>query len=233
MTDPSRWLDDAETPPELRDLLKSAERPLELDSMTRARLGSRVARLAVPVSLVTWLSVKSAAAIGVAAGIVTAGTGLGISAYVEKQERVEQSAQVAAAPPARRNRGTPESVEPQTLTPAPSPSAPEPEAPQAPAATTAPARPGGLAEESLLLERARRALNGQPAQALTLVREHATRFPRGQLASERNLVELEALHRLGRHGEARALAERLLAAGGDDLYRARIQRLLEKIAVGH
>jgi hypothetical protein len=88
---------------------------------------------------------------------------------------------------------------------------------------------GGLAEESRLLESARRSLDGSPAEALARVREHESRFPRGKLASERNLLELEALYRLGRHGEARGLAQRLLAQGGDDLYTSRIRRLLSKI----
>jgi hypothetical protein len=88
---------------------------------------------------------------------------------------------------------------------------------------------GGLAEETALLEGARRALSGSPEQALARTREHARRFPRGQLASERALLEIDALYRLGRRAEARALAERQLARGGDDLYTNRVRRLLAKI----
>ena len=140
---------------------------------------------------------------------------------------------MARLPAASRSRSEAESkAEPPALNPAPSLPTAVAEPPPPSARSAAPARSGGLAEESLLLERARRSLAAEPAQALALVREHERTFPRAQLASERDLVELEALHRLGRHGEARSLAQRLLAAGGDDLYRARIQRLLQKIDTG-
>jgi hypothetical protein len=233
MTDPSRWLDDAETSTELRKLLVSAERPHDLDEHTRSRLGGRVARLAVPISLATWLSVKSAAAIGVAAGLVTAGAGLGVSAYVERQARLNEQTALTTGSAARAIAATVPLASAPLDVPAPALEASAGPAPvSAVPLLPAPARSAGLAEESLLLERARSSLASAPAQSLALVQDHARRFPRGQLASERSLVELDALRRLGRTTEARALGQRLLAAGGDDLYRARIEGLLQKIDQG-
>jgi hypothetical protein len=86
--------------------------------------------------------------------------------------------------------------------------------------------------ESALLEQARRALASAPNAALALVAEHATRFPNGQLAAERRLIEVDALYRAGRRTEARALAQKLVARGGDDLYVGRVERLLQKIDAG-
>jgi len=80
-----------------------------------------------------------------------------------------------------------------------------------------------------LLELARRALQEDPARALALSREHELGFRTPRLAAERTLIAIEALYRLDRHADARALAERWLARGTDDLYRERVQRLLEKI----
>ncbi len=240
MNDPERWLTDSETDPELSELLRNAPRARELDHATRARIGARVTRYAaIPVSVATWLSVKSAAAIGLAAGLVSAGASVAI---------IEYSAEPAAAPTAA-------SAASAFRWPAQLPASPHASAATAlssetPSASAAPALPpveivaarpsespsassaGGLAEESLLLERARRALADSPAHSLALLREHRTRFPRASLVSERQLIELEAFYRLGQKREARALGERLLKAGGDDLYIGRIRRLLAKIDGG-
>jgi hypothetical protein len=62
--------------------------------------------------------------------------------------------------------------------------------------------------------------------ALQIAAEHAQRFPRGQLTSERMLIQIEALHRSGRDGEARALANRVLGGATGGLYAERIRKLL-------
>ncbi len=237
MDDPIRLVDDASAPLELRAALHGSPRAAGMEEETRARLGARVARLAlVPVSLATLLSVKSAAALGVGLGIVTASVSVGLFEYVERRSEVKVESSPAPSPksraarPARapRDVAPPLSEEPvEELDPVPdlpSRSLPSPPSASPPA--------GGLAEETALLEEARRALAGSPEQALARTREHARRFPRGQLASERTLLEIDALYRLGRRAEARSLAERQLARGGDDLYRTRVRRLLDKIEGG-
>ena len=78
----------------------------------------------------------------------------------------------------------------------------------------------------MLLEQSRREMRRAPALALQLADEHAARFPRGQLASERTLLQVEALHRLGRDAEARLVAGGLLKGKTGDVYRERVRQLL-------
>ena len=234
MNDPIRFVDDASAPAVLRDALRGAPRAARMEDETRARLGARVARLAaIPVSVATLLSVKGAAAVGLGLGIVTASVSVGLFEYVERRTETphegEQAVKRPEAPRTQRPRalaGAPESPAPPDEALDPAPDLPSRSAPPPPAT---PPSAGGLAEESALLESARRDLSVSPERTLARVREHARRFPRGQLASERALLEIDALYRLGRRAEARSLAERRLAQGGDDLYTARVRRLLEKI----
>ena len=233
MTEPRRWLDDPDAPEELRELLEIAPRGRPLDGATRARLGRHVARYAaIPLSAATWLSVKSAAALGVAAGVATAS----VAAVVQHTVLAPKTAPAARAPERRTAPAPkpPAAVPTREVAPPPEPAlAPTPDLPRARLVPDAvPSAPGGLAEESRLLEQARRALGSAPAAALELTREHARRFPKAALAAERNLIEIEALYRTGQRDRARSLAERLLAAGTDDLYTERVRRLLAKIERG-
>lgn len=67
-----------------------------------------------------------------------------------------------------------------------------------------------LAQEVALLDNARTKLaGGQPAAALTALREHARRFPNGQLQEARSAHRVRALCKLGRAGEAERVAEDL------------------------
>ena len=86
---------------------------------------------------------------------------------------------------------------------------------------------GRLSEEATLVERARRSVAGNPALALSLSRQHARRFPQGQLRSASRSVAIEALRRLGRADEARAHARVLLAEQPRGLYAERARRLLD------
>jgi hypothetical protein len=234
MDDPTRFVDDASAPPELRAALRGSRRAAGMEQETRARLGARVARLAaVPVSVAALLSVKSAAALGIGLGIVTASVSVGLFEYVERGSEPKLEVPPAATPKVRAA-PTPRANADLAPQPAEEPVEeldPVPDLPSRSIPTPPPASPslGGLAEETALLESARHALSGSPEQALARTREHARRFPRGQLASERTLLEIDALYRLGRRAEARSLAERQLARGGDDLYTTRVRRLLAKI----
>ena len=84
-----------------------------------------------------------------------------------------------------------------------------------------------LAEEVALLDRARAALGGNPSEALRLTADHASRFPRGKMGIERELVAIDALRRLGRGAEARSRAESLLVRARGSLYEERIRKMLD------
>lgn len=242
MSDPERWLDDASVSPERKRVLGAGRAPSALDAATRTRVGRRVAKWSlVPVSALTWLSVKSAAALGVAAGVATAG----VVAVVERQitPAVSPAPKAATHTPSDNDSGAArvgvpaalEAAQPEIAAasvPVPPPSVPA-APPLTPRATPAPdAAPGaGLAEESRWLERTRSVLQRDPKQALRLAREHAVRFPRGQLVAERRLLELESLYRSGEIAAARALADRLSAEDPDGLYAPRIARLRRALDV--
>lgn len=91
----------------------------------------------------------------------------------------------------------PEPVPEVVPTPAPTPPvvAPEPQPVRHPAAEAE--------SEAQLLLRARRALPTGAPRALALVREHARRFPDGDLVEEREALRVEALVASGRADEAR------------------------------
>ncbi len=230
MNEPRRWRDDPAAPPELVGVLEDARRVRALDPELRARVGARVTRLSMlPVTAAAWFTVKTAAAIGVAAGVATASA----VAVVEHQlDRPRTVPEVAPAParalrtgpgvrPAPSHTARAEAVAAPSAEPEPSGGVTEPmRAPPLPSASE------GLLDETRLLERARRALDARPEAALALSRDHARRFPGGALTRERELIQVEALTRLGRRNEARRLAERCLAERPDDLYAERLRRLL-------
>jgi hypothetical protein len=230
MNEPRRLLDDPSADPVLqRALGRGAAR--SLDELTRRRLRSRLARAAaLPAVAAWWLFVKSAvAALGVVGVAATAATVTGVlewrSARPAKTPALTAPAlRAPRAPEVAPAAAMPEPVaEPAPLAePAPNlnptPTVPAP----APSASSA----ASLAAESAMLEQSRREMRRAPAVALQLADEHAARFPRGQLASERALLQVEALHRLGRAAEARLVAGGLLQGKNGDLYRERVRRLL-------
>ncbi len=65
-----------------------------------------------------------------------------------------------------------------------------------------------LAEEVRLLQGARESLGRDPAGALRLAEQHRSRFPRGTLTQEREVIAIDALSRQGRTAEAEARADR-------------------------
>ena len=186
-------------------------------------------RAAVPMVAAGWLFVKSAAAaLGVVLGTGAIAIASGVVDWSPPREPEAADAVVAPAAPK-----PPRAAPPNALAPAvevaPEPE-PEPEqvkaAPAASFALASPSASGAssLSVEAALLERARRELRAAPAVALSVATEHAQRFPRGQLSAERTLIQIEALHRLGRDGEARGLARGLLNGSNSGLYAERVLR---------
>jgi hypothetical protein len=85
------------------------------------------------------------------------------------------------------------------------------------------AKPGSeLAEEAVLLHQAQAAWRaGQSAQALQLASQHAQRFPRSQLANERDVLRVLSLCKLGQTQAAKQVGARLLSkAKGSPWYQS-------------
>jgi hypothetical protein len=121
----------------------------------------------------------------------------------------------------------------QATSPAPS-AAPEatvqakPKAlPSAP--STKPVETATLSEESALVDRARANLGTNANDALAAIDEHARRFPRGELAPEREYLRISALRRLGRPDEARTRARKYLATYPSSSYVPSVRTILSEL----
>ncbi len=88
----------------------------------------------------------------------------------------------------------------------------------------------GLDAERELLRAAYERLDADPADALARVTEHERRFPHGHLGHEREVVRVEALHRLGRDGEARARIDAFLQAWSSSTQAPRMRALRERLS---
>lgn len=240
MRDPERILEDRAASPALRALLRRAPPARALDNSARVRGRARLARLtAMPVGVTILLGWKAAlATFGIAAGAGTVVL-VGVTELITASHADKPAAEseVSRTPPRSVTPRAPKAILPENVRPlrpvviAPTPSSGTPSAgpSSAKGASSADDSRDGLAEESALLEEARRLLGSAPAEALRLARVHKSRFARGELSSERALIEVEALHQLGRDAEARRLADRLLATGADGFYAERLRRLVSKI----
>jgi hypothetical protein len=125
----------------------------------------------------------------------------------------------------------PHALEPSEAAASPvQPAAKEPAAPPQPQPKREPASAdkGALASraptESELLFDARKALPGDAQLALRLLSEHASRYPKGQLVPEREVLAIEALRKLGRTQEADARLQRFQARYPNSLHLQRLQR---------
>lgn len=231
MSAPRRWLDDPNADPSMRDVLRKAPPARSLDVATRRRLGVKVARAsAVPAVAAGWLFVKSAAAaLGVVLGTGTVLVSAGVVEWSKPAPSAEPSKEKQPLPPRPAAPARVEVSAPLPVVEAPTPAPPPLPVTSFGAAPEASAR--SLAAEAALLEQARRELRRDANVALAVVDEHRARFPKGQLTSERLLIQVEALHRLSRDPEARDLARRLVAGPGGGLYKERVQALLGRSAV--
>jgi hypothetical protein len=82
-----------------------------------------------------------------------------------------------------------------------------------------------LVAETQLLARAQRALrNGKPAVALPLIEQHATAYPEGALAQERDAARVLALCALQRSNEARRSQQQFLKTWPGSPLTERVQR---------
>jgi hypothetical protein len=205
----------------LIDAGREAFRPTDAD---RARVFAAVMTAAplvggaavIGVSKVSWAGLvelvrtsRAAQVLAVAMPVAAAG---GLTWYATVHQPVE--APIAAprapvlAPPAARlpppaeEPSTPrDEVSHQIPDPASAQAVPRPTPPTADSSSTA----GQIREEVALLTRAQAELSrGRPHHALDALKEHAQRFPRGALSSERIATRARALCALGRTAEAEA-----------------------------
>jgi hypothetical protein len=213
------------------DRLLEAERQAEAPAEALGRVGARLAT-AVPVAGAGlagaaarhgWMASYVA---GVATVAFVAGGATGAAVYAAVQK-----------PPVERivyvDRPAPPATETPAWVPAPPLAAP------AAAASAVPALPPRaapsvstslLSAERILLDSARGELtSGNAAQALVLLDSHAHRFPRAQLAEEREALVIQSLVALGRYDEARAAAARFKAATPGSLFLPAIEASVESI----
>jgi hypothetical protein len=218
---------------DIRALLKHVSGPQEMDDRAFARGERRVARLAaVPIglSLMFWLK---GVALGAGIGAMTiAGAEVVQRAHADWTAPPEPSSppHVVLVPHPTHQVVVPSEsapVLPDLATSSQPAAAGRGIAAPTPAprdAQDAPVEP--LVQEAALLERARGALESDPARSLALTREHARKFPSGQLGLEREIVAIEALKKLGRGAEARTRAGALLRTAPGSYYEERVRNLL-------
>lgn len=87
-------------------------------------------------------------------------------------------------------------------------------------------------DEPQLIERARRALAGDPRHALALAQEHQRRFPAGALSVEREVIVLEALARSGQTSEALRRARAFEARYPNSIHLPRVRALRTRLGDG-
>lgn len=98
-------------------------------------------------------------------------------------------------------------------------SASAPRPPPRASVPAAPAASSSLSAERLLLDQARAALTGrEPERALSLLSDHAHRFPLPQLGEEREALAIQALAVAGRYVEARERAVRFRTSTPNSLF---------------
>jgi hypothetical protein len=212
----------SDAPPELRDLFIDAAKPEPLTAQIDAQLAAQIGSLsALPASsvvkIVPWLALGGGGLLLVGAvALVT-----------------QQQAPGPLSPPA-----PPAPVE-APVPPDPVPSAPVLALPPAAAISARPSMPRAkpteasnpsedtLAGEAKLLNQAHAVMATDPRKALAIGNEHAKRYPRGQLAAERELILVQALVKLGRAREAETRGRALRKSAPKSIYDQRLDAILE------
>ena len=190
-----------------------------LGAVHGANAASVASKPAVALAVSKWV------AVGFVSGAVISGTVVAINAPGGAMPPARSSQPAAApAPPSRRHASS-------TAPPA---VAAEPSSEAATGTRTTPtvapsSRPNSpsLSAEVATLGLARQELtSGRPAAALETLEAHQQDFPVPRLGPEADMLRIEALLALGRHGEARNLGERLLHRNPDSAFGQRVRSLL-------
>ncbi|MEZ4411090.1 MAG: hypothetical protein R3A52_32105 [Polyangiales bacterium] len=235
MSDPRRWVEDADAPTQMRSLLADARPPRAMSADERAAMTQAAARAAtssaLPLSTAAWASLVA----GVAVTVVSA------SLLLHRAPRSD------VARPRERVTETPSAIAPVVAPPSEGPTpAPRPIPPRSPTSvrrariqprrtaaratptTAAPTEGRATLDQSLAAESVadpRSLLVTAPAAALATLEAHATRFERPRLVEEREFMVVEALRRLGRHAEANTRARALLARAPASAYARRLREV--------
>ena len=159
-------------------------------------MGPRVVLLGVALSLVL------ASALGFA---MWAGED---PAPVTPQSPVAQPSRPPPPPP-REEFDSPPDLPPVPSVAQPTPAAPPPPIVPMPRWQKQPVDPEAFARETVLIDRARAEVKTNPETALKSLIEYQQLFPQGERGRDMQLVELEALLRLGRRQEADELVRKV------------------------
>jgi hypothetical protein len=219
----------------LVDLAREARTPGDDDRLRVAK------RLAVPLAAgaAVGTAVGAAQAAGAKASLL-GGLGVKIAAVlavgavgtivVTRQLDSNPEAAVTASRPVASAQSTSQHAQPApVITEEPSAAEAPPNEPVAPPKPIAPSsavhgsKPSeDLAQEAALLHQAQAAWRaGQSAQALQLANQHAAKFPRSQLANERDVLRVLSLCKLGQVQSAKQVGARLLrTAKGSPWYQS-------------
>jgi hypothetical protein len=210
-------------PPELRDLFLDAKKPEPLTRASDARLAAQVTALAtLPaaplVKALPWL-------IGGGAIVVAGGLAL-----VMQPDSVPSAAPSPPPPSSAPAPTAPVAVEPaapEAQSPPEAKRALPTSAPPVAPAEAASASEDALAGEAKLLNQAHAVMASDPQRAHAIASDHAKRYPRGQLAAERELILVQALVKLGRLREAEARGRALRKSTPSSIYGERLDTVLK------
>jgi len=193
-----------------------------------AATGAKAVKAMSTLLLVKWIGVGVVGGVGLA-GAAAVVTQPAVQAPSTKpaQAAAQRPAAAAAAAP------LPPAVVPEVA--APPAEVAEPEVVAAPAASAAAAEPSPaldvgapLAAEVAFIDRARGLLSGgQLEQGLLHLRAYEQQFPEARLLPEVLFLRFETCERLGRHGEARMAAERLVDGFPQSPHATRARKLLQ------
>jgi hypothetical protein len=230
MTEIRPWLEAGDAPAHVCDLLREAEPSRPLDIRTQARTRQRLlAMSALPAAAGVMFWVKS-----VALGAVLGGA-VATAFLVPKIQQAITKPQPTAVASARLTPKTQKSILVSLDASAEDAGisakmdavvSPNPVRPSVTAMPSA--EQSQLSRETQLLEQARQQMDKSPIQALSILNVHRREFPHAALATERELMAVDVLLRLGRRDEALRRAAQLRAQTPESIYEQRLQRLLNQ-----
>jgi hypothetical protein len=218
-------------PPDLESLFAQAREPEPLPPDVSARMLERIDRRVALAGTEAeprrgwrrwWRSPW-------ALGALTFALGCAAGAMLERWRHPPRSPRVEV-----RERVVERVVRVTVAAPTPRVEAPAPEAPRPVVDAGAPPhtheRDDDLAGEQRVLDEALGAFGGGAHErALETIDRHTRRYPRGQLAPERESLRVRCLAALGRDDEARAAGERYLRRYGSTVFAAGVERALRRL----
>jgi hypothetical protein len=210
-------------PPELEALLEAERGAPGASVESRERVRARLAVSVGAAALGAAGAAHGTPALGTSAGktvvsklllaklglavVAVVGVGVGVGVGVRRMAHPRPSVTLPASSPVAAPRPEPESATASPApaaepAPVPTPAAPAPTRHTRPTST----RPDLAAERALVDEASRSLAGGDAPGALAALGRHASRYPGGQLAEERDALRIRALAAAGRAAEARARA---------------------------